>query len=148
MARSGGSGQGELPYGRLWELECSSKGLDPLTATADDVLGAYTRFAMWDADGRLILSATNRIGEDSCWSADTGLTGEYYSVEDFMDGVQDVAGLTQDERMLVESIVDGGPIPGTGQYTITYARRFKRSPATIRKIWQRAKRKLLDRWAG
>jgi hypothetical protein len=133
-------------HGTPWEAMCLTKGLDPSSATADDVLGPVSRTGLWDATGNRVLEY-----RDETDIIETLVEPEVVVYDDprkFVEEVTEIAGLTRGESRLVYAIVDGAPIPDGKDYTAPLAKRFRTTPAAIRKRWSNAKRKLRDTWAA
>jgi len=131
-------------HGTPWEAVCLKKGLDPSSATADDVLGRM-RDDMWDAAGKRVLT----YGDDHVFDE---LEAEPVTPIDdsreFMAEVTEVAGLTKQERRVVLAIVDGSPIPDGKNYTGPLAKRLGTTQGAAQRTWSRAKRKLRDNWSA
>jgi hypothetical protein len=131
-------------HGTPWEKVCLKKGLNPSSASADDVLGRM-RDDMWDASGKRVLT----YGDDHVFDE---LEAEPVTPVDdprkFMAEVTEVAGLTKQERRVVSAIVDGSPIPDGKDYTGPLARRLNTTPNALRVAWNSAKRKLRDNWSA
>jgi len=131
-------------HGTPWEGACLKKGLDPSSATADDILGRM-RDDMWDASGKRVLT----YGDDHVFDE---LEAEPVTPVDdsreFVTEVTEIAGLTKQERRVVSAIVDGSPIPDGKNYTGPLARHLNTTPKGVRNAWERAKRKLRDNWSA
>jgi hypothetical protein len=129
--------------GTAWETVCLAKGLDPASATAEDILGPFPTRMTHDGGKRVL------------WY-DAELLADLVEVEpspradakQFVREVAEIARLTRLESRLVHAIVDGSPIPDGKNYTGPLARRFRTSTDAIKKTWSRAKKKLRDNWAA
>lgn len=134
-------------HGTGWEGACLTKGLDPSSATADDVLGPFS-VRMTYGGGKPVLPYDDaRVAE----ALDELEADEITTIEDpkaFMDVVSEIAGLTKQERRVTLAIVDGSPIPDGKNYTGPLARRLNTTPKAIRNAWIKAKAKLRQNWAA
>lgn len=131
--------------GTRWEAVCLTKGLDPSSATADDVLGPM-RDDIWDGSGKRVLYLDDdRLGEvlDEMEAPATTQDPKAFVVE-----ITQIAGLTRQETRVVRAIVNGSPIPDGKNYTEPLARQLNTTPKGVRNAWSRAKQKLRDNWAA
>lgn len=134
-------------HGTAWEAACLGKGLDPSSATADDVLGPMNVRLTYGGGKQVLPYDDDRLAgvleelEAEPVVPDLGPKA-------FVAEVTEVAGLTRQERRVVGAIVDGSPIPDGKRYTEILALRLKISTNAVRLNWSRAKRKLRDNWAA
>jgi hypothetical protein len=133
-------------HGTPWEEVCLTKGLDPSSATADDVLGPMSTRMTHDGgkpvlpvDDERVTSIVDEMEAEPVVDVDP---------RQFVREVTEIAGLTRQERRVVSAIVDGSPIPDGKQYTGPLARRLGSTPDAVKKTWSRAKRKLRDNWSA
>lgn len=133
--------------GTAWEAICLKKGLDPSSATADDVIGPMpTRMTYGGGkpvlpydDERLAEALEDLEAEDQAYHQDP---------KAFVSEVADVAGLTKTERRVVGAIVDGSPLPDGKQYAGILGKRLNMGVALVWKHWSNAKKKLRDNWVA
>lgn len=132
-------------HGTAWEAACLTKGLDPSSASADDVIGPMPTRMTHGGGNPILPYDDDRLTEilDEMEAKDQPLDSKAFMAE-----VADVAGLTRAEKRVVGAIVDGSPIPDGKQYTRTLALRLRATPDAVRKTWSRAKQKLRDNWAA
>jgi hypothetical protein len=133
--------------GTGWEAACLNKGLDPASATADDVLGPMS-MRMTYGGGKPVLP----YDDDRLASSLEDLEAEEIKVAEdpkaFVAEITEIAGLTKTEKRVVGAIVDGSPIPDGKQYTGPLAKRLSMTPGAAQRTWSRAKKKLRDNWAA
>jgi hypothetical protein len=130
-------------HGTKWEDACLARGLNPSSATADDVLGPMST-RMTYGGGKQVLPLDDDLVAD--------LEAEDQPVvqdpRKFMDEVAQIAGLTKTERRVTLAIVDGSPIPDGKQYTGPLSKRLNMGAALVHKHWSNAKKKLRDNWVA
>jgi len=134
-------------HGTDWEAACLKKGLDPSSATADDVLGRM-RDDMWDAAGKRVLAYDDDQYAEILEELEAEPVTATQDPKAFVAEVTEIAGLTKLERRVVGAIVDGSPIPDGKNYTEPLARRLNTTPNTLRVTWTKVKKKLRDNWAA
>lgn len=132
-------------HGTEWEATCLRKGLDPSSATADDVLGPLSMRMTYGGGKPVLPYDDERLAE-----ALEELEAEPVVPDPraFVAEVTEIAGLARQERRVVGAIVDGSPIPDGKRYTDTLALRLKMTEKAVREAWRRAKKKLRDNWAA
>jgi hypothetical protein len=135
-------------HGTDWEAACLGKGLDPSSATADDVLGPMSVRLTYGGGKSVLPFEDDRVAEIL-----EGLEADdqVRQIEDprvFVTEVTDIAGLTKTEKRVVGAIVDGSPIPDGKQYTGPLARRLSMTTGAVQRAWSRAKKKLRDNWVA
>lgn len=131
--------------GTAWERVCLDKGLDPASATAEDILGPFPVRMTHDGGQRILAYDTELLAEIA--ELEPAPTSRQ-NAKAFVREVAEIAELTRLESRLVHAIVDGSPIPDGKNYTGPLARRFRTSTDAIKKTWSRAKKKLRDNWAA
>lgn len=133
-------------HGTPWETECLGKGLDPSSATADDVLGPMNVRMTYGGGKQVLPYDDDRLAETlEELEADEPVTDD---PRRFVTEVTEVAGLTKTEKRVVSAIVDGSPIPDGKDYTGPLSKRLNMSGTLLRKHWSNAKKKLRDNWAA
>jgi hypothetical protein len=134
-------------HGTAWEAECLRKGLDPSSATADDVLGPMST-RITHSGGKPVLPLDDDRVSDLLAELEAEPEITHQSSPAFVTEVTEIAGLTKTEKRVVSAIVDGSPIPDGKQYAGTLGKRLNMGTALVWKHWSNAKRKLRDTWAA
>jgi DNA-binding CsgD family transcriptional regulator len=134
-------------HGTAWEALCLSKGLDPSSATADDVLGPMST-RITHSGGKPVLPLDDDRVSDLLAELEAEPEIVHQGSRAFMAEVTQIAGLTKQESRVALAIVDGSPIPDGKDYTKPLAKRLNTTPKGIRNAWERAKKKLRDTWAA
>lgn len=134
--------------GTAWEAACLRKGLDPLDATADDILGPMS-VRMTYGGGKPVLPFDDDRLADALAELEAPEPGVFHQEpKAFVAEVTEIAGLTKTEKRVVGAIVDGSPIPDGKQYAGVLAKRLGMGSALVWKHWSNAKKKLRDNWAA
>lgn len=142
------------PYKEPWFWLCYERGIHPRLATADDVFGKWDP-QMQDADRRRVILESeifvpiDEQGENVNHPLDSGTAlYDVMSNGDIPDleGVIEVAGLTNREAEVVNCIMDGTPM-GYG-YADRIASRLGLSARAVQSAWFRAQEKLRSKWAS
>lgn len=134
-------------HGTDWEAACLNKGLDPSSATADDVLGPMP-VRMTYSGGKPVLPYDDDRVADALEELEADEPAPDLDPKAFVTEVTEIAGLTKTEKRVVAAIVDGSPIPDGKQYTGPLARRLNMTTGAVQRAWSRAKKKLRDNWAA
>lgn len=140
-----------LWYKEPWFWECFDRGLHPLKATADDILGDFEERLRTGSGDRVLLEASlyrddlegsqNPL-EEAQWLYTQPETDDEYEVT----MVQDVAGLTRREAEIVEFVMSGVYM-GSG-YSSFIGEVLGMNSVAVRKAWSRARAKLKEHWVG
>ena len=134
-------------HGTEWETACLKKGLDPSSATADDVLGPMSTRITHGGGKQVLPFDDDRLAEVlEELEADEPIPS--HDPRAFVTEVTEIAGLTKTEKRVVNAIVDGSPIPDGKQYTAPLAKRLSMTPGAAQRAWSRAKKKLRDNWVA
>lgn len=134
-------------HGTDWEAACLKKGLDPSSATADDVLGPMSTRLTYGGGKPVLPFDDDRLAE-ALEEMEADEPTPDHDPRAFVTEVTEIAGLTKTEKRVVGAIVDGSPIPDGKQYTGPLAKRLNMTPGAAQRAWSRAKKKLRDNWAA
>jgi DNA-binding CsgD family transcriptional regulator len=134
-------------HGTAWEAACLKKGLDPSSATADDVLGPMS-VRLTYGGGKPVLPYDDERLAEVLEELEAEPVVPDLDPKAFVAEVTEIAGLTKTERRVVGAIVDGSPIPDGKQYAGILGKRLNMGVALVWKHWSNAKRKLRDNWAA
>lgn len=136
-------------HGTAWEAACLTKGLDPSTAIADDILGPMPTRMTFDGGKPVLPYDDDRLSEALAdVEAPEPVGPAIQDPKAFVTEVTEIASLTRQERRVVSAIVDGSPIPDGKRYTSTLALRLRMTEKAVREAWRRAKRKLRENWVA
>lgn len=135
-------------HGTPWERACLAEGLNPSTATADDLLGPMP-VRMTHDGGKQVLSFDDEAYIEALEELIPEEAALYHmDPVDFTREVTEIAGLTRQESKIVGAIVDGSPVPDGKNYSQPLAIRLRTTPLAVRDAWRRAKTKLKNEWVA
>jgi len=126
-----------------WVLECEKRGLNPLEATADDILGYMPQIERHNGKRDILLPHEDLV---ELAEQEPQYTSALASVSGFVAEVSFIAGLSPAETEVVACICDGGYSHGSYAEVIAY--RLNTTPAAVRVRWFRARGKLVSEWAS
>lgn len=134
-------------HGTEWEALALKKGLDPSSATADEMIGPMPTRMTYGGGTPVLPYDDDRLSE-ALEDLESENQVHHQDSRAFLAEVAEIASLTKQEKRVTFAIVDGSPIPDGKNYTGPLAKRLNTTPKAVRNAWEKAKKKLRDNWVA